>query len=172
MFNKSIPLFKDFIKESLTVTYWRNYETDAPVFTDKETNDVSNQIINLFGVKNQKELMFTSNDVGFGTDYLFFYDIVKSLNAEEQVTLNLPGYIVYINYYIDPKTDKPITLVNSKLNDGSMTSYIFIKSEDFKTFDPDANDSTNESGDEESEDGGKEGAQGGEPKGDGGGLGI
>lgn len=179
MFNKRVLSFYDFISESLTLSYWRNYKTDSPVDSEKESNDISIELIKMFEVDSQDKLMFVASDTGFGADYLFFYDIVKSLQVDEQKTLSMPGYIVYINFYTDPQTKCPIALVNSRMNDGAMNSYVFIKVEDFKKFDGDANTTIDQEGGDEaaqgSEDGegGEEGgAQGGGAQGDEGGGGM
>lgn len=155
MFTKTIPLFKDYIKESLVQSNWRDYKKDTDLNINKEANDISQELIKMFGVQSASDLVFTSSDIAFGNDFMFFFDIVMSGHAtqEEQKSLNMPGYIVYLVKYTDNDTDCPIVLVNVVCNDGQKYSHVFVKKDDFNKFDPDAVDTEEDENAQEDENG-------------------
>lgn len=141
MFSKKIPYFRNFIFENLYINNWRNYKDDTDLSLDsssKESVDVSEIVMKCFEVNDPSDLLFTSNDIAFGEDYMFFMDIIDGLSPENVRTLNMPGYITYISifkYY-----EKTIVVADIVSNDNSVFSHIFIKSEDFEFFDPDKHD--------------------------------
>jgi hypothetical protein len=141
MFNKNIKPFKKFILESLFINNWRNYKDDTDLGSDKtskESNDISQIILKSFESSNPSDLIFTSNDIAFGEDYLFFMDIVRSLSPVNVRTLNMPGYVVYVSIF--QYNEKNIATVDIISNDSSTYSHIFINKNDFDYFDPEKRD--------------------------------
>ena len=179
-FTKTQYRYSDFIKENLFQDNWRNYKEDTDLISDnpdKNSTDVSQEVMKFFNVTDPSTLLFTSNDIAFGEDYLFFADIISGLEPKSTKAVNMSGDIAYINSY--EHDGHPIVMVNIKSADGARYSHVFIKNEDYDYFDPvkeeenEEDKSKEENKDESSEnsEGGqtKEGTEGGQAQEDAGG---
>lgn len=141
-FNKNVPTFYTYLTENLFADNWRNYKNDTDLndsTSSKSSNSVSELLLKSFEIDNIEDLIFTSNDISFGEDYLFFADIVRGLNPINIVTLTIPGNIVYVTIYDDANNIR-IVSVDVISNDDSKFSYFFIKQSDFNSFVSDKTD--------------------------------
>lgn len=141
-FNKNVPTFYTYLTENLFADNWRNYKNDTDLndsTSSKSSNSVSELLLKSFEIDNIEDLIFTSNDISFGEDYLFFADIVRGLNPINIRTLTIPGNIVYVTIYDDANNIR-IVSVDVISNDDSKFSYFFIKQSDFNSFVSDKTD--------------------------------
>jgi hypothetical protein len=152
-FNKNVPTFYTYLTENLFADNWRNYKNDTDLndsTSSKSSNSVSELLLKSFEIDNIEDLIFTSNGISFGEDYLFFADIVRGLNPVNIRTLTIPGNIVYVTVYDDVNNIRIIS-VDVISNDDSKFSYFFIKQSDFNSFVSDKTDDTTYNVDDESE---------------------
>ena len=137
MFTQKIPDFYVYILENLLITNWRNYGTDTDIASDKtakDSSEISEVILRSFQVDDPAQIIFTSNDLGLGEDFMFFTDIIRGIKPLHMRTLNMPGYIVYISTY--DYEGKVIVAADIMDNENFATNYIFIKNDDFSFFAP------------------------------------
>jgi len=152
-FNKNVPTFYTYLTENLFADNWRNYKNDTDLndsTSSKSSNSVSELLLKSFEIDNIEDLIFTSNDISFGEDYLFFADIVRGLNPVNIRTLTIPGNIVYVTVYDDANSIRIIS-VDVISNDDSKFSYFFIKQSDFNSFVSNKPDDTTDNVDNESD---------------------
>jgi len=112
-------------------------------------------MVKIFGVGGADELIFTTNDISFGEDYLQITDKVKMLQPKIVKTVNLPGrYILYITLYdLEGVTVSCVDMVS----DESTNGFVFIKDVDFDKISGEEDDEDIDVDD----DGATEGADGG-----------